>query len=89
MGMEMRCALGNGVVHIHVPLEPLVQIASLRNVDGNPTAILSLTGIDVHAGQWLESSVQGINLVLIRLAGLPGPVDRSGRSAFLVAVMTE
>jgi hypothetical protein len=42
MGMEMSSAMGNGVVHPHVPLEPLVQIASLSNVDRNPSAILSL-----------------------------------------------
>jgi hypothetical protein len=75
MGMEMSCAMGNGVVHPHVPLKPLVQIASLSNVDRNPIAILSLSGIDVQAGQWLESSVQGIDRVLITLPGLPGPVD--------------
>ena len=75
MGMEMSCAMGNGVVHSHVPLKPLVQIASLSNVDRTPTAILSLSGIDVQAGQRLESSVQGIDHVLITLPGLPGPVD--------------
>lgn len=89
MGMEMSRAIRNGVVHPHVPLKPLVQIASLSNIDRNPTAILRLSGIDVQAGQWLESSVQAVDRVLITLAGLPRPVDRSGGRAFLVAVMTE
>ena len=65
MGVEMSCAIGNGVVHSHVPLEPLVQVASLRNVDRNPTSILGLLGIDVISGQGLECSVQGVNLVWI------------------------
>ena len=73
MGMQMGCAMGNGVVHPHVPLKPLVQIASLSNVDRNPSAILSLPGIDVQTRQWLESSVQGIDRVLITLSGLPRP----------------
>ncbi len=89
MGMEMRCAFGNGVVHAHVSLEPLVQVASLSNVDRNPSTILSLTRIDVHAGQWPERSVQGINLVLIPFPGLARPVDRSGGCALLLPVTTE
>jgi hypothetical protein len=50
MGMEMSCAMGNGVVHPHVPLEPLVQIASLSNVDRNPSAILGLFGTPPKGG---------------------------------------
>jgi hypothetical protein len=89
VGMEMSCAMGNGVLHPHMPLKPLVQIASLSNVDRNPTAILGLSGIDVQAGQWLESSVQGINRVLITLPGLPRPSDGSRGRALLVPVTTE
>jgi len=89
MGMEKSRAIGNGVVHPHVPLKPLVQIASLSNVDRNPTAVLSLSSIDVHARQRLESSIQGINRVLVLFAGLPGPTDRIGGRAFLLAVTTE
>ena len=50
MGMEMTGAIGNGVLDSHVPLQPLVQIASLSDIHRNPTAILSLPGIDVEAG---------------------------------------
>ena len=77
MGMEMSRAIGDGVVHSHVPLEPLVQIAGLRDIDRNATAILGLPGINVHAGQRLERSVQGMDLELILLSGLPGPVNTS------------
>ena len=89
MGMEMSRAIRNGVVHSHVPLEPLVQIASLSNIDRNPSAILGLSSIDVQAGQRLECRVQAINRVLVTLAGLPRPGHRIGGRAFLVAVMTE
>jgi len=89
MGMQMGCAMGNGVVHPHVPLKPLVQIASLSNVDRNPSAILRLSRIDVQAGQWLECSFQAVDRVRITLAGLPGPDYRCGGRALLVAVMTE
>ena len=58
MGMEMSCAMGHGVLHSHVPLEPLVQIAGLRDVDRNPPAVLVLSGIYVIARQRLEGSVQ-------------------------------
>ena len=75
MGMEVGCAMGNGVVHPHVSLKSLVQVASLSDVDRNPSAILSLPGIDIQAGQWLEGSVQGIDRVLITLPGLPRPSD--------------
>ena len=67
MGVEMGCAIGNGVVHSHVPLKPLVQVARLRNVDRNPTPIFVLFGIDVITGQRLERSIQGMSLVLILL----------------------
>ncbi len=50
MSMEMSRAISDGVVHSHVSLQPLVQIASLSNVDRNPTPILSLSGVQVKAG---------------------------------------
>ncbi len=50
MGMQMRCAIGNGVVDAHMPLESLMQVASLSDVDRNPAPIFGLPGIDVIAG---------------------------------------
>ena len=89
MGMEMSRAIGDGVVHSHVPLEPLVQIARLSNIHRNPTPILRLAGIDVIARQRPERSLQGINLVGILLAGLAGPVLRSRRRVLRLPVTTE
>ena len=89
MGMEMTGAVGNRVVHSHMPFEPLVQITRLRNVDRTPTPILSLLGIDVKARQWSEGSVQRIHLVLILLPGLAGPVDERRSRTLHLPVTTE
>ena len=89
VSMELSGAVGDGVVHSHVPLEPLVQIAGLRDIDRNATAILGLPGINVHAGQRLERSVQGMDLKLIQLSGLPGPVDTSRSLALRLPVTTK
>ena len=86
MNMDMSCAVLNGVAHSYVPLKPLVQIARLSNVDGNPTAILGLSGIDEIARQRLESSIDGMNFVKIRLPGLAGPIgERRNRALNLMA----
>lgn len=75
MDMDMRSAIRNGVIQRHVTLKSLVQISSLSNVDGNPTAVLGLFGINVIAWQRPERGVNGMNLVLIPVAGLPEPTD--------------
>jgi hypothetical protein len=49
MDMDMRSAVPNGVIHRHMTLKALVQIPGLSNVDGNPTAVLGLSGIYVIA----------------------------------------
>ena len=79
MDMDMRRAIRPGVRQRHVTLKSLVQISRLRNVDGNPTAVRGLFGVNVIAGQRPERRVQGMNLVLILLARLPGPTDEWGR----------
>jgi len=89
MDMDVRGAIRNGVVHRHVTLKSLVQIPSLSSIDGNPTAVLGLSGIDVIAWQRSESSVNGMNLVLILLAGLPGPTHERRRRTPCLWVMTE
>ena len=81
MDMDMRSAIRNGVSQRHVTLKSLVQISRLSNVDRNPTTVLGLFGINVIAWQRPESSVNGTNLVLILVAGLPGPTDKWGRRA--------
>ena len=75
MGMNICCAVANGVIHPHVPFQPLMQIARLSDVDRDPTPILGLFGIYVIAGQRPERSLKGMDLVRILLAGLTAPID--------------
>jgi hypothetical protein len=89
VGMEMRRAGRQGILQLQMTLQPLMQIPSLRNVDGNPVAVLGLFGINVKAGQGFESSANGIDCVLILPAGLSGPVARGGRCAIRMRVTTE
>ena len=76
MDMDMRGAMRNGVIHRHVTFKPLVQIASLGDVNGNPITALNLFGINKSAWQRLETSLNGMNLILILVAGLPTPRDQ-------------
>ena len=89
VGMEMSGAVGDGVFHSHVPLESLMQIARLRDVDRTPTPILSLPSIDVETGQWPEGSIQRIHLVLILLSGLTGPLDERRSCTLRLRVTTK
>lgn len=89
MGMEMGGAVSDGVFHSHVPLEPLMQIARLRDVDRTPAPILILPSIDIKAGQWPESCIQRIHLVLILLAGLAGPLDERRSLTLRLPVTTK
>jgi hypothetical protein len=75
MDMDMCSAVRNGVIHRHVTFKPLVHITRLGDVDGNPTTVLGLFGVNEIAGQCFESSVNGMDLVLIPIAGLPEPKD--------------
>jgi len=87
--MDMRSAIRHGVTHRHVTLQSLVQISGLSNVDGDPTAVLGLSGINVIAWQRPESSVNGVNFVLILVAGLPEPTDGHRLRALRLKVTTE
>ena len=89
MGMDMRCAILNGVINAHVSLKTLMQIAGLRNEDRNPTPILGLFGVNEITGRRLERSVYGINRVLILFSRLAGPVDQVRRRALRGPVTTE
>jgi hypothetical protein len=89
MDMDVRRAIGHGVIQRHVTFKPLMHVPRLRNVDGNPTAVLGLFGVNEIARQGLESSIDEINLVLILLTGLPGPIDEWGRRAFRLWAATE
>ena len=89
MGVQVCGAVLNGIIHPHVPLEPLMQAAGLRDVDRNPGPVLGLSGVDVIPGQWLEGSIQGKNLVGILLSGLSWPVDQSRSGGLRLPVMTK
>jgi hypothetical protein len=88
MGMEMGSAVRNGVLQRHVTLKPLMKIPSLSNVNGNPTTVLGLFGINVNAWQRSKSSVNGMDLIFILVAGLPEPIT-GGRCALRMGVTAE
>ena len=89
MGMKMGRAVLNGVIQMNMALQPLVQIASLRNVNRNPRSILCLSGVDVISGQWLKSGIQRVDFVGILLSRLPWPVDQGRRGTLRLPVMTK
>jgi hypothetical protein len=89
MDMDMRSAMRNGVIQRHVTLKPLVQISRLGDVKGNPTTVLGLFGVNEVAWQRLESSLNGMDLVLVPIAGLPKPTDQWRRRALRVWATTE
>ena len=49
MDMDMGGAIRNGVIQRYTTLQSLVQVPRLSNVDGNPTAVPRLSGINVIA----------------------------------------
>ncbi len=89
MDMDMRGAIRNRVIHGDVTLKSLVQIASLGDVNWNPIKALNLFGINKIAWQRFERNVNGMNLVLILVAGLSTPTYEWGRRALRLWVMTE
>jgi len=68
MGMDMRCAIVNGILHREVPLQPLSQVPRLRYVDWNPTPILGLFRVNKVAGYHLERRIDRENRVGIFLS---------------------
>jgi len=89
MGMQMRRAIRHGILQGHVTLKPLVEIPRLGNVDGRPIPVRQLFGINVNAGQRSKGCGKRMNLELIRLAGLPGPIVGGGRCTIRRCVATE
>lgn len=74
--VDMRGTMRDGVIRRHVTFKPLVHIPGLSNVDGNPTAVLGLPGINEIPWQRPESGVNRMNLVSIRLARVPRPIKK-------------
>ena len=89
MDMDVRGAIRHGVSQRHVTLKSLVKISSLSGIDGNPTPVLGLPGINVVAWKRSESSVNRMNLVLILLAGLSWPTHQRSRRTPRLWVTTE
>lgn len=89
MGMDVGRAILNGIQRRHVPFQPLVQIPGLCDVDGNPTSICGLSGINEVAGPHLELRVNRVNRVGIFLSRLAGPLDQVRRRSLPRPVMTE
>ncbi len=85
MNMDMSCAIVRGVLQLPGTLQSLVQITGLSYVERNPTAVLRLFGVYVGGWQWAERSAQGMDLVLILVAGLAGPLERRSRALRLLA----
>ncbi len=75
MGVDMRRPVQNCGSNCNMTLQPLVQIAGLGNIDGNPIAIPGQFGINKVARLWLKNHIEGINLIEILLAGLPRPIE--------------
>jgi hypothetical protein len=52
-----------------------MEVSGLSYVKRSPAAVFRLFGIDIIGWPRIERSVNGINLILIFLAGLAGPID--------------
>ena len=89
VSMKVGGAVLDDIIQPNMPFEPLVQVASLRNVDRDPSPILGLLRIDVIAGQRLEGSIKRMDFVLILLSGLPRPTNQCRRDFLGMPVMTE
>ena len=74
MGVDVGGAIGHGIVDPDVAFEALVQAAGLSDIDGNPSTVLTLPGIDVVAGQWLEGGIEGRDSVFVLFSRLADPV---------------
>src|SRR5437899_494506 len=53
MGVNVSGAVSDGVIDVHMTLQPLVHASSLRDVYWNPASILALLRIDEVARQCL------------------------------------
>lgn len=91
MSMQMRGAILDRVVELHMPFQALTQVACLSNIDRDPTPIFSVLCVNVIPGQGFKSSIQRINLVMIFLSRLPFPIPSrcSRRESLRLPVMTK
>ena len=89
INMDMGRPILGGVLQFLMPLQSLVHISGLSYVERNPLPILGFFGIDVISWHRSEDSINGMNLVLILLAGLPRPTDEWGWRALWLWLTTE
>ena len=89
MRVDVRSTSGHGILSAHVAFQPLTHVSTLSDVDRNPGPILALGCINEIAGHWLERSANGIDLILILLAGLAGPIHQRRRGAPGLGVMAK
>ena len=75
MNMDMSCTILDRKILFLKTLESLVKISRLSYVKRSPTAVFRLFGIDIIGWPRIKGSVNGINLILIFLAGLARPID--------------
>jgi len=89
MGMYVSGAVSDGVIDVHMALQPLVHASSLSDVHWNPASILALLRIDEVARQCLEGSINRIDLILILLSRFTGPTYVRRRNAIQLLTVTE
>lgn len=51
VGMQMRSAIGNGIIQSYMTLQPLMQVAGLCDVNRIPITVGQLPGINIDARQ--------------------------------------
>lgn len=75
MNMDMSCAIADRKILFLKTFKSLMEVSGLSYVKRSPAAVFRLFGIDIIGWPRIERSVNGINLILIFLAGLAGPID--------------
>ena len=75
MNMDMSRSIADRKILFLKTFESLAKIPGLSYVKRSPTAIFRWFGIDVIGRPRIERSVKGIDLILIFLARLAGPID--------------
>ena len=88
MGVDVRGALFQRMARFFLPLQPLVHIAGLSDVERDPLSVLALAAIDVIARQGRELGVQIIHRVGILGARVARPIDEKRRGGILLLATT-
>jgi len=89
MGVNVSGAVSDGVIDVHMALQPLVHASSLSDVYWNPASILALLRIDKVARQCLEGSINRVDLILILPTRFTGPTYVRRRDTLQLLTVTE